>query len=199
MKIGTTYSKKKYKLYAKVYSIVGIIFIVLGGLIAIPVLPFGIIVLGIGVLMVIVSKEFKKSSIEGGHSEEVENFISTSEVKGYIKFNDNTKQVLISPEFNPRIVNYSDILDFELIQDGKSIVTKSSFEESFFGGFTSKTKSETKIRRLRIKILVKDMNNPNAYIDLIKTSVETDSFIYKVNYEVAQKILSMLKIVTSQA
>jgi len=51
---------------------------------------------------------------------------------------------------------------------------------------------------LKIKIAVRDMNNPNSYINLITTSTKTDSFIYKNSYEVAQKILSMLQIVTSK-
>ncbi|NME66034.1 hypothetical protein HF846_15710 [Clostridium cadaveris] len=210
MKAGTSYSKKQYKTYSKVYLIVGIIFTVLGALIAIPVLPFGIVILVIGILMIVTSRNFKKSSIEGGHSKEVEDFISTSEVKGYIKFNDDTKQILISPKFNPRIINYSDILDFELIEDGETVVTKGGLGKAvaggvlfggvgaIVGGTTSKKKSITSISGLKIKIVVKDMNNPNSYINLITTSTKTDSFIYKNSYEIAQKILSMLQIATSQ-
>ncbi|WP_462391929.1 hypothetical protein [Clostridium cadaveris] len=210
MKAGTSYSKKQYKTYSKVYLIVGIIFTVLGALIAIPVLPFGIVILVIGILMIVTSRNFKKSSIEGGYSKEFEDFISTSEVKGYIKFNDDTKQILISPKFNPRIINYSDILDFELIEDGETVVTKGGLGKAvaggvlfggvgaIVGGTTSKKKSITSISGLKIKIVVKDMNNPNSYINLITTSTKTDSFIYKNSYEIAQKILSMLQIATSQ-
>lgn len=210
MKAGTTYSKKQYKTYSKLYLIAGIIFIVLGAFFAIAFPPVGIIILIIGILMIAASRNFKKSSIEGGHSEEIERFVSTSEVPGYIKFNDNTKQALISPKFNPRIVNYSDILDFELIEDGETVVTKGGLGKAIVGGVlfghvgaivggtTSKKKSITSISVLKIKISVRDMNNPNAYINLITTSTKTDSFIYKNSYEVAQKILSMLQIVTSK-
>ncbi|SUY47052.1 Uncharacterised protein [Clostridium putrefaciens] len=210
MKVGTTYSKKQYKVYAKLYLVTGIIFVILGTFFTIVFPPLGIIILPIGVLFIIMSKGFKKSSIEGGHSEEVENFIATNEVNGYIKFNDNTKQALISPKFNPRIVNYSDILDFGLIEDGKTLVTKGGLGNAVVGGTlfggagaivgasTSKRKSVTSINVLKIKIVVKDMNNPNAYINLITTSTRTNSYIYKNYCEVGQRILSMLQIATSQ-
>jgi hypothetical protein len=210
MKAGTAYSKKQYKTYSKLYLVVGIIFIILGVLFTIALPPLGIVVLIIGVSMIMASKNFKKSSIEGGHSKEIEDFVSTSEVSGYIKFNDNTKQALISPKFNPRIVNYSDILDFELIEDGETVVTKGGLGKAVVGGVlfgrvgaivgsnTSKRKSKTSISILKIKIAVRDMNNPNSYINLITTSTQTDSFIYKSSYEVAQKIMSMLQIVTSK-
>lgn len=210
MKAGTVYSKKQYKTYAILYLIVGIIFIAIGAFFTIIVPPFGLIVLATGILMVAASRSYKKSSIEGGHSKEVEEFISTNEVGGYIKFNNNTKQILISPNFNPRIVNYSDILDFELIENGETVITKSGLGKAVAGGIlfggvgaivggtTSKKKSVTSISGLKIKVVVNDMNNPDSYINLITTSTKTDSFIYKNAYEVAQKILSMLQIATSQ-
>ncbi len=210
MKAGTAFSKKQYKTYSKLYLVVGIIFIILGILFTIALPPLGIVVLIVGISMIMASRGFKKSSIEGGHSKEIEDFVSTSEVPGYIKFNDNTKQVLISPKFNPKIINYSDILDFELIEDGETVVTKGGLGKAIVGGMlfggvgaivgsnTSKRKSKTSISVLKIKIAVRDMNNPNSYINLITTSTQTDSFIYKNSYEVAQKIMSMLQIVTSK-
>ncbi|NEZ80390.1 hypothetical protein EXM60_14685 [Clostridium botulinum] len=210
MKAGTTYSKKQYKLYSKVYSVVGIIFIILGIFLTIPCPPFGIITLGIGISMFVASRHFKKSSIEGGHPKEVEEFVSTSEVSGYIKFNDNTKQVLISPKFNPRIVNYSDILDFELIENGKTVATKGGLGRAvaggvlfggvgaIVGGTTGKKKSISSISGMKIKVVVNDMSNPNIYINIITTSTKIDSFIYRSSCDIAQRILSMLQIATSQ-
>ncbi|WP_251861041.1 hypothetical protein [Clostridium sp. Marseille-Q2269] len=209
MKAGTTYSKKQYKLYSKVYLVVGIIFAILGIFLTIAFPPVGIIVLGFGTVVIMVSKNFKKSSIEGGHPKEVEDFVSTSEVNGYIKFNDNTKQMLISPKFNPKIVNYSDVLDFELIENGKTVVTKGGLGRAvaggvlfggvgaIVGGATGKKKSITSVSGLKIKLVVKDMNNPNLYINIITTPTKIDTFVYRTSYEIAEKILSMLQIVTS--
>ncbi|WP_051623481.1 hypothetical protein [Clostridium hydrogeniformans] len=210
MKAGTTYSKKQYKRYYRLYSIVGTIFIVLGIFFLIGFPPAGIMVLVVGIPIFIASRSFKKSSIEGGYSKEIEDFVSTSEVGGYIKFNDNTKQILISPKFKPRILNYSDILDYTLLENGETIETKGGLGRAITGGVlfgdvgaivggtTGKRKSVTSISELKIKIVTKDMNNPNVYIKLITTSTKTNSFMYKSAYEVAQTILSMLQIVTSQ-
>ena len=211
MKVGTTYSKKQYKVYSKLYLVIGIIFALIGALLTIAIPPLGIVVLLVGGLFIKMSKGFKVSSIKGGHCKDIENFISTSEVKGYIKFNDDTKQILISPKFNPRIVNYSDVLDFELVEDGKSLVTKGGLGSAVVGGVlfggvgaivggsTGKRKGVSTVTALKIRILVKDMNNPNAYINLITTYTKSDSMIYKISYEVAQKIFAMLQIVTSEA
>lgn len=190
------YTKKQNKVYAKLYFVTGTIIIVFGALIAIPVLPFGIVIVLIGSFMIWASKQHKKWSVQGD-TKEVENFVATSEVGGDIKFNDNTKQVLIDPDHNPRIVNYADILGFELIENGKTIVSKDDSDD-FFDRLTHKRESTTSINMMRIKIIIRDMNNPNAYINLIHRTTETDSFIYRANYDRAQKILSMLQIVTSQ-
>ena len=191
------YTKKQYKIYSKLFFVTGVIFVVLGALIAIPVLPFGIIFLSIGALLIWASKQLKKWSIEGV-SKEVENFVATSEVKGRIKFNDNTQQVLIDPDRNPRIVNYSNILGFELVENGKTVVSSDDMI-GFFDRLTNKRESTTMIHMMRIKIIVRDMNNPNAYIHFIDRETETDSLLYRACYDTAQKILSMLQIATSQA
>ena len=44
---------------------------------------------------------------------------------------------------------------------------------------------------MRIKIIVRDMNNPNAYIFFIDRETETDSLLYRACYNTAQKILSI--------
>ena len=106
MQAGTTYSKKKYKFFAKLYSISGIIFSIIGILLTIAAPPIGIIILIVGIVTIAMSRYFKKSSIEGGYSEEVDSFVATNKVGDHIYFNENTKQILISPKFNPNIINY---------------------------------------------------------------------------------------------
>jgi flagellar biosynthesis component FlhA len=190
------HTKKQYKNYSKVYFVTGIIIVVLGALIAIPVLPVGIIFLLIGASLIWASKQYKKWS-EEGVTKEIENFVATSEVKGHIKFNDNIKQILIDPDRNPRIVNYSDVLGFELIENGQTIVSKDD-SDGFLDRLTNKRESTSSIHMMRIKIIVRDMNNPNAYIHFIDRDTETDSLLYRACYDNAQRILSMLQIATSQ-
>lgn len=190
------YSRGEYKFYSIFFFICGIILIPMALITLIGLFPLGVCVLLFDVFIFWASRYTKKKSKEG-FTKEVENFVATSEVKGHIEFNDNTKQVLIDPDRNPRIVNYSDILGFELIENGKTIVSKDDSDD-FFDRLTNKRESTTSIHMMRIKIIVRDMNNPNAYINLIHRETETDSFIYRASYDCAQKILSMLQIATSQ-
>ncbi|ENJ9655980.1 hypothetical protein AB2T14_003697 [Clostridium botulinum] len=208
----TKITGKQCEKYSKRYLKLGIIFTILGALIAIPALPLGLIILLVGITMLMASKEYKKHSVEGikGIRTEADDFVSTSEVPGYIKFNDNTKEILVFENLNSKKVKYSDILDFELIEDGENVVTKGGLGRAvaggvlfggvgaIVGGATGKRKSIKSIKSLRIKIAIRNMNNPNAYINLITNSTKTDSYNYKTSYDIAQKILSMLQIETSQ-
>lgn len=206
MKAGTTYSKKQYNTYSKLYSITGIAFIIIGILSTIPLPPFGIVVILVGILLLRMSKNFAFSAKEGGHSENIENFLATNEVKGYIKFNNDTKQLLVNPKRNPRIFNYSDIIDFELVENDKTIVNKGGLGRAMVGGglfggvgavvggVTGKSKTERTVSSLKIKLIVRDMNNPNIYINLLASPTKSTSLIYKTAYEVSQRILSMLQI-----
>ncbi|WP_131038018.1 SHOCT domain-containing protein, partial [Clostridioides difficile] len=48
----------------------------------------------------------------------------------------------------------------------------------------------------KIKITVKDINNPIEYINLINSKVKTNSSIYQKAFSDAQEILSILSIIT---
>jgi hypothetical protein len=190
------YSRGEYKFFSIFFFICAIIFAPAALLFLVGLFPLGVFVLLVDIFLFWAARYTKKMS-KYGLTKEVENFVATSEVKGNIKFNDNTKQILIDPERNPRIVNYSDVLGFELVENGKTVVTSDDMI-GFFDRLTNTRESTTTIRMMRIKIIVRDMNNTNAYIHFIDRETETDSLLYRACYDNAQKILSMLQIATSQ-
>jgi hypothetical protein len=189
-------SRGEYKFLSIFCFIFGIIFAPVALVTLIAIFPFGVFMTLVDILLFWVARHSKKM-LKEGFPKEIDNFVATSEVKGRIKFNDNTKQILIDPERNPRIVNYSDVLGFELVENGKTVVTSDDMI-GFFDRLTNTRESTTTIHMMRIKIIVRDMNNPNAYIHFIDRETETDSLLYRACYDNAQKILSMLQIATSQ-
>lgn len=207
MKPGTLYSKKSYKRYSKLYLITSIFFILFGIISTFALPPFGIIVIIVGVILFLFSKRFKNNSINGGFSEEIENFKATYEVDDFIKFNDNTKLLLISPKFNPQLITYDSILDYELLENGNTVINKSGVGRALVGGVlfggigaivggvTGKKTITSKIKSIKIKIVTK--NNKIYFINLLNIEVKNTSMIYKVAYENAQKILSKLDMINT--
>lgn len=102
------------------------------------------------------------------------------------------------------VYDYSDLLDYELIEDG-STVTSGSLGRAVagglvfgglgavIGGMTGKQKQTCS--KLQIKLTVNDMKNPALYISLLDYEVKKDSDIYKAAINDAQEIVSTLQVI----
>lgn len=142
----------------------------------------------------------------------INQFKVTKKIGSYIEFDEDKKQWLIPDGFNgkkinPKVHSYSDIIDYELLEDGESI-TKGGLGRAvvggallggvgaIVGGTTGKRKTKSVIKSLRIKITVNQTINPSIYINLIYSETKSSSIIYKAAYASAQEILSMFSIIT---
>lgn len=135
-------------------------------------------------------------------------FNATKKVGGFLEIDGNKKQWLIpaGKKKCPKVYNYSDIADFELLEDGESI-TKGGLGRALVGGalfggvgavvggVTGHKKNKPICDSLRIKITVNDMNNPAVYINFVETKTKKDGFLYKALYKSAQECLSTLQLV----
>lgn len=142
-------------------------------------------------------------------------FVTTKMVGDYfIEVDENKKLWLIPDGFlgtrvNPIIYKFSDVVSFELIEDGETVTeTKGGLGRAIVGGalfggvgavvggVTGKRKSETKttVDKLQVKITVKSIKDPIIYIDLIKKEVKKESSTYKKALSNAQQIISLLDI-----
>jgi hypothetical protein len=154
------------------------------------------------------SVEDVKSAIDlrNKFDEELKEFNPTKVISSYIEFDDTQKKWLVSRSKNPKIYNYSDIVDFELLEDGESI-SKGGLGRAvaggvlfggvgaIVGGVTGGKKSKAICKSLRIKITINDIKNPTVYLDFIKIDTKKDGFIYKNIYKVAQECLSTLQLI----
>lgn len=142
----------------------------------------------------------------------LEEFEATKKIGSYIEIDENKKQLIIPDGFmgkkiNPRVYNFEDIIDYELLEDGESI-TKGGLGRAvvggallggvgaIVGGVTGKKKTKNLINSLKIKVTVNDTNSPTTYINLINTQTKASSFVYKVAYSSAQEILSIFAVIT---
>lgn len=145
--------------------------------------------------------------------EELNSFNPTKKIGTHIEIDENQNKWLIPDGMfggkkNPKIYNFSDIVDFELLEDGESIAKGGLGRAvvggvlfrgigAVVGGVTGKKKSKPICNSLKIKITLNDMSKPVVYIDFIKASTKKDSIIYKTMYKSAQECLSVLQLIVN--
>lgn len=139
-------------------------------------------------------------------------FNITRRVANYFYIDESNKKWAI-PELGMtgkvkrlRIYKYSDIINFELIEDGNT-VTKGGLGRAVaggvlfggvgavIGGATGKKKTKGICSKLQIKITLNNVKTPVEYINLIMTDFKKDGLVYKAAYNNAQEIISILEVI----
>lgn len=107
------------------------------------------------------------------------------------------------------VYSYTDIMDYELIEDGNSI-TKGGLGRAvaggvlfggvgaIVGGVTGGKKTTQTCSKLQIKIVINDIDSPILYIDLITVETKKDNPVYKNAIDAAQEIIAVLQIMCSE-
>ena len=141
-------------------------------------------------------------------------FTPTREVGNYFAIDENTRLWAIGKGMFlslKKAVSYSydDIVDFELLEDGSSIIKggvgSSIVGAALFGGIgavvgsaTGKKKIKQTCTNLMVKITVNNMASPVEYIKLISSTTSKNSMIYRGAYRDAQEIISLLQLICNQ-
>lgn len=148
----------------------------------------------------IAAEEFKK---------EVDNFVITKQMGNFVAFDDEQKKwaTLSSILGNiEQIYSYSDIVDFELLEDGES-VAKGGLGRALVGGLlfggtgaivggvTGKRKTTGVCSSLKLKVTVNNLTDPVVYINFINTKTKKNSSTYQVIAELAQECLSVFQLI----
>lgn len=135
-------------------------------------------------------------------------YSSTNHVEKYFDIDENNK-IWGVPCFSPHIFfTYEDIISFELLENGNA-VTKGGLGGAVVGGAllgglgavvggsVGKKKTKQEITEYRIKIVTRNPVCPDVYINLLTAGkVMSNSFLYKAYAGTAQRILSLLTIIT---
>lgn len=108
-----------------------------------------------------------------------------------------------------RVHSYSDILSYELIEDGDSIskggVGRALVGGALFGGIgaivggVTGHKHKSTCTKLQIRITLNDLSSPVEYITLINFETKKSSLLYSSAYDTAKQIMSMLEIICSNS
>lgn len=141
-----------------------------------------------------------------------QSFVATKKIICYFEVDEVKKLWLIPDGFvggkkNPIIYKFSDVVEFELIEDGNSI-TKGGIGRAvaggllfggvgaIVGGVTGKRKTKSTVNKLQVKITVNSISEPIRYINLIVSEVKKTSLTYKTALTNAQEIISLLAVMT---
>ena len=128
------------------------------------------------------------------HASKIASFKATKAVGNFIQFDDRNRKFAI-PKTNLigkikdlAIYDYSDILDYELIEDGNSIskggVGRAIVGGALFGGIgaivggSTGHKQKSICSKLQVKITMNNMSYPTIYINFIEVETKkTDYYI----------------------
>lgn len=141
-------------------------------------------------------------------------FTATKRIGMMMQFDDNQELWLINDGMmggvkNPTIYSYTDIIDYELIENEETI-TKGGLGRAaaggilfggvgaVVGGVTGGKKSKAICSSLRLRITVRDMNNPAVFVDFIKVDTKKSSFVYKEMFNQAHQCVATLQLICDQ-
>lgn len=155
-------------------------------------------------------KEFGEKRKE--NEETIASFVPTYSPTTYAQFNDDTKKMILARKlkmsYQPvdyTAFDYSQIVDYSLLEDGSSIasggVGRAAVGGLLFGaagavvgGVTRGYKSTC--TSLQIKLTVKDYVAPAFFITLISKEIIKSSLAYMTVLKQAETILSKLQLIT---
>lgn len=137
----------------------------------------------------------------------VETFNPTKTIGKYFQV-DEGKKLWSIPKYsrNNKIYKFSDILEYELIEDGNSI-TKGGVGSviaggvlfgatgAVVGGVTGKKTTQGIVKRLEIKITMNNMEHPTEYINFLMMEQKKSSIIYRNAIGSAEQVLSILALI----
>lgn len=120
-----------------------------------------------------------------------------------IKFDDKNKKIFIEKIFLPRIFNYKDLLEYEVLEDGEALVQGGLGRAvvggllfgavgALVGGITGDRKTKKVIKSLKLKLIFNNTNNGTEYIDFIKSETKPNSFSHKIAINNLNEILEQL-------
>ena len=142
---------------------------------------------------------------------DIANFVATRGVGKLIKFDDSLKKILFPKTLltKARIYNYSELLGYEILEDGNTI-TKGGLGSAIVGGalfggigavvggLTGGKKAKEVVKNLKVKIVLDNKIVPAEYIELLTTEFKKDGFGYRAAKQQAEDIVAILASIVSE-
>lgn len=129
-----------------------------------------------------------------------------------ICFNDQEKKCyILSDNLQEGVIetNYSDIIEFDLLEDGASVSSGGLGRAvvgglllggvgAIVGGITGSKKAKNICNKLVLKLTVKNHPTPTIFINFVIKEIKTKSKEYEYAYNQAQQCLSKLQLICNE-
>ncbi|PAD70736.1 hypothetical protein CHH83_02715 [Bacillus sp. 7586-K] len=168
-----------------------------------------------------------KSDIKNKFTKEINNYITKQGIKFDKTYFSESNKLNVSfshdegilyifnylPSFNKTLIDYKDILESNLIENGETTVTETKRGSqiggmlvggtllgsggAIVGGLSGKKSSSTMINKMELKIVLNDLNNPVVTIPIKDTDEEISksSSTYKELYDKAYEIHKTISVI----
>ncbi|ASV67614.1 SHOCT domain-containing protein [Cytobacillus kochii] len=154
-------------------------------------------------------EEVKQGIQNAGHNIiNFDEFIPTKKISDYVHFDDKNKKWRLPKSIQQTVYNYSDIIDFELIEDGKTVTNgglgRALVGGALFGGAgavvgaVTGRKTNAKCTILTVKVTLNFSETSSIYINFIERETKKDSIEYGNALNHAQECMSTFQIICNQ-
>lgn len=139
----------------------------------------------------------------------IRNFSPTRKISNLIYFDDEKEVFMLPKTFvaKARIYKYSELLEYEILEDGESIqkggLGRAVVGGVLFGGIgavvgglTANKKIKRAIKSYKIKLILDNKAVPVEYINLLASPTRSDSLVFKGVTKMAEEIVGVLKRIT---
>lgn len=159
---------------------------------------------------------------------EIENFTVSKKIDGFggyyiFAIDEVSKKIALVTQTTKQIVDFSDVIGVELLEDGSTLLKKSTTRTiggaivggvlaggagSIVGGLSGNTSQKNKVSSVSVKILLRSLDNPILTINCFdsrtmttegKASIETEgkmeSYIYKIGKKNAEDIKDLISVI----
>ncbi len=141
-------------------------------------------------------------------AEQKDEFPATEEYGQVIRFNDERRQIWIQNGPFITLLDYDNIFDYDLLEDGSSRIGGTAGRALIGGmiggnvgaiiGSSGSRKNIEYCNELQLKLTLKNGDVPAYYIDLIHNTLRKDSEAYRDAYRRAQNIVAKLRLILAE-
>lgn len=148
-----------------------------------------------------------KSNVWVKIQEERKNSFSQTRKIATLLLDENNQLFKVKNFLYPDIYSFDQIADFEILEDGESVVKGGLGRAiaggvllggvgAIVGGVTGSKKSKGICKSLQVRIGLKNAVDENVYIKLISSETKTKSIVYKSSISTANDIMNVLSRLT---
>ncbi len=153
------------------------------------------VVIGIAIpILQYVSRQQKAKTLRDIPNFNCDELITSTDGSNGIAIDKTQKKIAISDKASPLIINYSDLINVELLENGSTIMKKSTSRTvggaivggvllgpfgAVIGGVTGKSKVVDKTNSIALKIIINKLDNPVHYLYFLNSETKKDTFVYQ--------------------